>query len=113
MGTGLPLSERTLGQALQSVGYETWALGKWHLVRPRTLACVRVYDNHVVPRVFGLLRGSTRRRSYLHRGVMIIITGTTMLPSKRTITLSARVAQQLHATVLTGTETIWLWTATA
>lgn len=28
-GTGLPLSERTLGQALQSAGYETWAFGKW------------------------------------------------------------------------------------
>lgn len=62
---GLPLSERTLGQSLQDVGYTTAIIGKWHLghFHPDYLPTRRGFDHQ-----YGLYNGMIDYFTHLRDG---------------------------------------------
>ncbi len=64
---GLPLEERTLPQALRSVGYETALVGKWHLGEsaPAYLPTRRGFDHQ-----YGLWFGNIDYFTHLRDGVL-------------------------------------------
>jgi arylsulfatase A-like enzyme len=64
---GLPLEERTLPQALRSVGYETAIVGKWHLGEsaPAYLPTRRGFDHQ-----YGLWFGNIDYFTHLRDGVL-------------------------------------------
>lgn len=53
---GLPPEERTLPQALKTIGYQTYLIGKWHLGHhdPAFLPRARGFDHHYGPLVWGV-----------------------------------------------------------